>query len=767
MDFTKHQFKDEWLARALVEHDILEKDLLDQLRQQYATAELLQDVLIQNNFFTENDIVSFITRVLKVPFVNLDETNIQKKAVDLVPEKISRKYEIFPYAVNDSAISIATFDPFNLNAEKEVEFTSGRYVKTVFCHRRIITSKLNEYYTPDKYIDDIVDKSNISSDDVESESGSVDDSDSAPIVKLVNMVISGSIDQDASDIHIEPLENSIIIRFRVDGVLRKIMEVPAAAGPALVSRIKIISNLDIAETRKPQDGKAKVRKSNRTIDLRVSTVPTTFGEKIVIRILDPAKAMVDLRILGVQGENLEKFDEILGMKEGIVLVTGPTGSGKTTTLYACLNQLKQTGDTNIMTVEDPIEYMLPGINQVQVNVKAGVTFASALRAFLRQDPDVILIGETRDLETATIAIQASLTGHLVFSTLHTNDAISTITRLVDMGVEGHKVASALECVVAQRLVRRLCGHCKESVKPGPQEQKVLPYLKKLGIKPEFAKGKGCNRCGFTGYKGRVALYELFMMNEELADLITKGASLTEIKKVAKSYGFKTLYESAVLLLGQGITDFKEVARVIKTSTQDEPKKKKKIIQEPARAEQSGQVAERPVKTLNMNGQLIAPTERINPFVDEEQPARDKPLILIAEDTDSIRKMVKQLLVKKGGYDVVEAVDGREALEKINKHQPDLAVLDIMMPEINGYEVLKAIRSNLTSVSLSVIMLTALSNTKNELKGIELGADDYIVKPFNPEVLLARISRLFQRKEMALKRDVALVGGSGAVNVSIK
>ncbi len=763
MDFTQQKFKDEWLARTLVEHDIIEKDLLDQLQQQYATSEYLMDVLIQNGFFSEEDMVAFITRVLKVPFVNLDETNIQKKAVDLVPEKIARKYDVFPYAVNDNAITIASFDPFNLNAEKEVEFSSGRYVKTVYSHRRMITSKINEYYTPDKFIGDIVDKANINADDMETENSSIDDSESAPIVKLVNMIISGSIDQDASDIHIEPLEKSIIIRFRIDGVLRKIMEVPAQAGPALVSRVKIISNLDIAETRKPQDGKAKVRKSNRTIDLRVSTVPTPFGEKIVIRILDPAKAMVDLRKLGVQGENLEKFNQILGMHEGIVLVTGPTGSGKTTTLYACLNQLKQAGDTNIMTVEDPIEYMLPGINQVQVNVKAGVTFASALRAFLRQDPDVILVGETRDLETATIAIQASLTGHLVFSTLHTNDAISTITRLIDMGVESHKVASALSAVIAQRLVRRICPSCKVQVEPGPQEKKIIPYLKELGIKPAFAKGKGCNRCGFTGYKGRVALYEIFMMNDELSDMITKNASLTEIKNVAKNYGFKTLYESAVMLIGQGVTDFKEIARVIQTS-KSEKSKKKQVAQPAADGKASAQVNVAPAPP-GTAPQIVAPTERISPFVDEEEPKREKPLILIAEDTDSIRKMVRQLLVKKGGFDVIEAVDGREALEKINQQRPDLVVLDIMMPEINGYEVLKAIRSSLSSVTLPVIMLTALSNTKNELKGIELGADDYIVKPFNPEVLLARISRLFQRREMDLKRDVVPLGGS--INVSLK
>jgi type IV pilus assembly protein PilB len=773
VDFSRHEFKDEWLAKSLVENGIIENDLLDQLRQQFGTAEYLTDVLIQNNFFTEDDLVAFVTKVLKVPFVNLDEARIQKKAVELVPEQIARKFEIFPFQMDDSTITIASANPFNLDAEKEVEFVAGRYVKTVFCHRRIIVSKLNEYYTPDKVIGDIVDKANIDADDVEAEGASMDEAESAPIVKLVNMIISGAIDQDASDIHIEPLERAIVVRFRVDGVLRKIMEIPAQAGPALVSRIKIISNLDIAETRRPQDGKAKVRKSNRAIDLRVSTVPTPFGEKVVIRILDPAKAMVDLRKLGVQGENLEKFEKILSMKQGIVLVTGPTGSGKTTTLYACLNQLKQSGDTNIMTVEDPIEYMLPGINQVQVNEKAGVTFASALRAFLRQDPDVILVGETRDLETAQIAIQASLTGHLVFSTLHTNDALTTVTRLIDMGVEPHKVASSLSAVIAQRLVRRICSGCKVPVKPGPQEKKILPYLKKLGIKPQFAKGKGCNRCGFTGYKGRIALYEILMLDDELKDMIARGEPLLKIKKTARRKGFKTLYESAVMLIGQGVTDFKEVARVIQTTGQEEKDEEKPIAPptQPVQTAQQTMPSQQPqaaAATPRPQEPLVqAPQERINPFVDDE-PKRDKKLILIAEDTDSIRKMVKQLLMKKGGYDVIEAENGQIALDMINKHKPDMVILDIMMPELNGYEVLKAIRSSLATLTLPVIMLTALSNTKNELKGIELGADDYIVKPFNPEILLARVSRLFKRIEMEYNnRNVQLGGQSGqTLNVNM-
>ncbi|GAB4170415.1 MAG: hypothetical protein Kow00108_04480 [Calditrichia bacterium] len=767
MEFTNHQFKDEWLAKSLVDYGIIEADLLAQLRQQFGTAEYLSDVLIQNNFFTEKDIEAFVVKVLKVPFVNLDEANIQKKAVDLVPEKIARKFEIFPFQLDDSTITIASSNPFNLDAEKEVEFVAGRYVKTVFCHKRIITTKLNEYYTPDKFIGDIVDKANINADEVENVGTSMDEAESAPIVKLVNMIISGAIDQDASDIHIEPLERSIIVRFRVDGVLRKIMEVPAQAGPALVSRIKIISNLDIAETRKPQDGKAKVRKSNRSIDLRVSTVPTPFGEKVVIRILDPAKAMVDLRKLGVQGENFEKFSQILDMKQGIVLVTGPTGSGKTTTLYACLNQLKQSGDTNIMTVEDPIEYMLPGINQVQVNEKAGVTFASALRAFLRQDPDVILVGETRDLETATIAIQASLTGHLVFSTLHTNDALTTVTRLIDMGVEPHKVASSLSAVIAQRLVRRICSGCAVPVKPGPQEKKIIPYLNKLGIKPQFMKGKGCNRCGFSGYKGRIALYEILLMDDELGDMVAKGESLLKIKKAARAKGFKTLYESGVILIGQGVTDFKEVARVIQTTMQEEGIEDKPIAPKaepkpevPSVTENASQPMQQTAPQQQQAKPIVEPPkERINPFVDDE-PKRDKKMILIAEDTDSIRKMVKQLLIKKGGYDVIEAENGQKALDMINKHKPDLVILDIMMPELNGYEVLKAIRSSLATLTLPVMMLTALSNTKNELKGIELGADDYIVKPFNPEILLARVSRLFKRQEMQYNKNVQLGGQDG-------
>lgn len=745
---TKHRFEDEWLAKALLDYQIVDEQYLDELRARYADYDYFLDVLLETKQLTREDIATFVENVLQIPFVNLDDVEINQQAVEMVPENICQQYQVFPFNLREDHIAVAFANPFNLEAEKEIAYTTGKFVKTFFAFKDQVKQKVEEYYSPDKFIDNLVDRANIEKAvQIAGESGKENNS---PVVKLVSLIIGEAIDKDASDIHIEPKEKVVVVRYRIDGILRNILEVPKSVQASLVSRIKIISNLNIAETRKPQDGKAKVIHDGVSIDLRISVLPTNYGEKVVIRILDNRKAKVSFQELGIQGRNLELLEKCFSKTQGMILVTGPTGSGKTTTLYAALNRIRNTAN-NILTIEDPIEYNIEGINQVQVNEKAGITFASALRSFLRQDPDVILVGEIRDQETAEIAIQAALTGHLVLSTLHTNDSLGAITRLVDMGIDVYKIASSLEAVIAQRLVRRLCKHCKVEKEPDEVERKLIPFIKRMGMEPRFYKADGCQQCGFTGYKGRIGVYEILLLDEELKDLIGSGAALSQIRKVARKKGFQNLYEDALRHIAQGETDYKEVLRVINPGSMEESPRSEagseatpgKELQKKAPAmEKEADGLKKIVQPNGGNG------------VEEEAYQEDgPPKILLAEDSSGMRKMMKILIQKKTDWQVLEADDGVKALEVVNREHPDLIVLDIMMPNMDGYEFLKHLRADLSTASIPVLVLTALNGPDNEVKSLDLGADDYLSKPYNPNVLLARIKRLLYRSRRPFLKAV--------------
>jgi len=434
----------------------------------------------------------------------------------------------------------------------------------------------------------------------------------------------------------------------------------------------------------------------------------------------------------------------------MILVTGPTGSGKTTSLYAALNRIRNTAN-NILTIEDPIEYMIEGINQVQVNQKAGITFASALRSFLRQDPDVILVGEIRDQETAEIAVQAALTGHLVLSTLHTNDSLGAITRLADIGVDIYKVASSLEAVVAQRLVRTLCPSCKEETQPDDIEKKLIPFISQMKIEPKFYHAAGCQKCGFTGYKGRIGVYEILLLDEELKDLVGSGASIYQIRKNARKKGFQNLYEDALKHIAEGLTDYKEVLRVISPGNMDDEKSQQELvgknISTPVPSNGEAKTAH-PEKPDDLD-QTIRDSASVVKFPADETPPppsdeKRTPSILLVEDSSGLRKMVKVLIEKKTDWTLLEAEDGLKAVEIVSKHKPDIVVLDIMMPNMDGYEFLQHLRKNLSTAAIPVMVLTALNGPDNEVKSFDLGADDYVSKPYNPHVLLARIKRLLMR-----------------------
>ncbi|RMH65708.1 MAG: type II/IV secretion system protein [Calditrichaeota bacterium] len=758
----KISFTDRWLARAFVYYKVIDASLIEELAYRFPDQKYLYKILTDNNYLTANEIRQFVKIALQIPGVNLDQVDAEPDVVTLVAEEVCHKYGLLALQMNDTHIAVAFSNPFDLDAENEIEYISGRYVKKFFAPLDVIKRKLNEYYAPDKIITDLVhsdmDHANIR---FEGDSGLESD---APVIKLVNQIIGDSIAKETSDIHIEPKEKSVLVRFRIDGVLRNEMEIPRALQPALVSRIKIISNLNIAETRKPQDGKAKVYIDENDFDLRVSILPTSYGEKVVIRILDKRKATLSLDELGIQGYNRTQLEKCFGFKQGMVLVTGPTGSGKSTTLYAAINRIRNTTN-NILTIEDPIEYMFEGINQVQVNEKAGVTFASALRSFLRQDPDVILVGEIRDEETAEISVQASLTGHLVLSTLHTNDTFTTVTRLKDMGVDKFKITEALQGVIAQRLVRKLCPHCKKPVERQDIEDRLYTMLKQFEEAPQVYEPKGCNKCGFLGYKGRIGVYEILILDNNVRDLIAADAPVAAMRKAARGNGFRNLFEDALHLVATGITDYNEIVRVVNPVSQKRraPQPESVAVK---RENPEPQPMTKPVPRGNdklkleipeSNGNGAAPEKSVPATVPSANgntngqpsaPAGGRKIkILITDDAPQTRMLVSKIIEKTTPWEVMEAEDGEKALEVIAVNKPDLIVLDIMMPNMDGYELLQELKSNPEYEHIPVLIFTALKTPKSEQKVYELGADGFLVKPIEPARLVEQIKKALDRRRV--------------------
>jgi len=547
------------------------EQLAKALAEQKGTTEKLGSILLKLNFIQEEQLIGFLSRQYGIPSITLSQLDIDPEVLKLVPDTIAKKYEVLPIKRQGTQLTLAMADPTNVFALDDIAFMTNLQVTPVVASQAAIRKAIERNYTEDAgAVNDVltalsaeVGSLEVVEDDVPSKVDVFElkeSADEAPVVKLVNMVLVDAIRKGASDIHWEPYEKVFRIRFRIDGVLHEMLAPPKRLEPAIISRLKIMSNLDIAERRMPQDGRIKLRYNTREIDFRVSILPTIFGEKAVLRILDKDALNLDLTQLGFDPWSLEKFGHAIKQPYGMVLITGPTGSGKTTTLYSAIHTINSP-EHNIMTAEDPVEYNLKGVNQVQVDEGVGRTFAAALRSFLRQDPDVILVGETRDLETAQISIRAALTGHLVFSTLHTNDCPSTVARLVDMGIPPFLIASALQLILAQRLGRKVCKDCKEPYEA--DEESLVPYghvPTGLG-KTQFYKGKGCQVCNFTGMKGRIALYEVMPVSQELRDAILKAAPTTELREIAQAQGMKTLRQSGLSKVIDGTTTVDEVLRV--------------------------------------------------------------------------------------------------------------------------------------------------------------------------------------------------------------
>ncbi len=549
------------------------EQLAKALELQAQSGGLVGSALVKLGFLDENKLVNTLSEQYGLPIVNLEEHQIEPEVANLVPHALAQKHHLIPLNVNGSTLTIAMVDPSNILALNDIKFITGYDVQVVLSGESDLKVHLEKLYEAnvsyDGILDDMDDQGNVEvvssgeEFDIQALERATED---APVVKLVNAILTDAIKKGASDIHIEPYEKTFRARFRIDGVLYEIMKPPYKLKNAITSRLKIMAELDIAERRLPQDGRIKLKLGNRReMDFRVSVLPGLFGEKVVLRLLDKSNLQTDMTKLGFDEAQMKVFSEAIDKPYGLVLVTGPTGSGKTTTLYSALSELNKT-TVNISTAEDPVEFNLPGINQVQMHEDIGLNFAAALRSFLRQDPDVIMVGEIRDYETAEIAIKASLTGHLVLSTLHTNDAPATINRLLNMGVEPFLVASSINIVVAQRLARRICEHCKTPLQVSPE------VLINVGLSPAEAKhtevyyGTGCQKCSGTGYKGRIALYECMPMTEGLKEFVLNGASAAEIKREAIREGMCTLRMSGLKFLKQGVTTIEEVLRVTVADT---------------------------------------------------------------------------------------------------------------------------------------------------------------------------------------------------------
>ncbi|MFP3912410.1 MAG: ATPase, T2SS/T4P/T4SS family [Desulfobacteraceae bacterium] len=719
------------MGEILVKAGLIDEETLARaLEIQKSQKRRLGQVLVDMGVADQVVIAKTLARQLKIPYGRLENKKIAKEVIELVSSQLAENHLIIPLKKTGKRLLVAMADPLDLDAQNDLRFFTQLSIDAAVVPQEDILDAIERHY-PKADLKRSLDSGVTVFGDIEIIREKDPDEKEAqellsltekpPIVRFTNSILADAIKQKASDVHIEPHKASILIRYRVDGILKEIMRAEKHIHAGVVSRIKIVSNLDITIKRKPQDGKAQVRYGGKTFDLRVSTLPTSYGEKVTIRILDPATAALNPEDLGFSKRDLKNLLEAIHRPQGIILVTGPTGSGKSSTLYACLNSLKSP-EVNIVTVEDPVEYDVAGINQVQINPAAGITFAGGLRSILRQDPDIVMVGEIRDGETAITAFQAAQTGHLVLSTLHTNDAPSAVIRLMDLKIDPFLVSASLIAVIGQRLVRKVCQECKapESLPP-EQMEAIRPYM---GHDPlgAFYRGIGCEACQYSGYSGRLGLFEILMITPSLRRKISTHLSAVDLKEAAEVEGFRTLTMDGITKAMQGLTTIDEVFRVAPPE------------------------AKRSVTAPFLETAMEEESEPEEPYFAEPPPAvvsASPKRILVVDDNAVIRKLLSHQLEAEG-YLVVTAENGLEALKMVAKDKPDLILSDFLMPQMNGLALIKKLKSQLATRFIPVIMLTAKDEVESEVEVIDAGADDYLTKPVAPKRLLARVNRLLDK-----------------------
>ena len=749
----------------------------------------------------EDELAAIVARWFKLDVASFED--LDPTATKFLPGTVARRFGVFPLMEEERRLTVATADPCDVQAEQQVGFASGRTPTLHIAPPARIAEYIEATYTPGKAVDNLLSRMDAGRDPrvkiIEEEPPAQepmvtldegdDGADAGPIVKLTNMILEDAVTKAASDIHLQPLPTGGVIRLRIDGVLRSGITVPLPVLARVISRIKIISRLDISDKMRPQDGRARIRISGKTYDLRISTVPVRGGEKAVIRILDPHKSGA-LDESGLPAREVERLRRVLRNRDGILVVTGPTGSGKTTTMYAALREIA-TEDVNIMTVEDPVEYELPGLTQIQVDAKQGITFQSALKAILRQDPDVIFVGEIRDQGTAETAAQASLTGHLVLATVHANDAVGSVRRFLDLGLDAATISETLRGALAQRLLRTLCPDCAQPVE-GDLTPDEMVLAQRFGVRPIMRPG-GCEECGQSGYRGRCPVVEMILPSQELLRMVASEAPHMDLVARAREDGMRTMLEGALDLVAEGLTTLAEVERVIgedaaeaqatsapaptppaeeaagkpaaspcpppETATEPAPSAAAESAPAPATepapiaaAEPAPTPAAEPTPTpgpraLPPPGPAREPVSLVP--TDAPTGAAERPPQVLVVDDDADARLLVGAVLSKHGWEIAEAADGATALMQLGKRRDlSLVVLDLGLPDIDGVHVLRALRSSLETAKVPVVVLTGRTDRDTEHDVLELGADDYIRKPVDPPILLMRAKAVLRRSRIA-------------------
>ena len=651
----------------------------------------LADAVVALGLVSEADSYAALAEASGADLVTLDDVVSSELAVRLVPERLARRHLVVPLQVDNRTLTYATCRPFDGEAEGDLVFASGRRVRLVVATRTAVLDAIDRHYPKLRELDILAER-------LRAERPLVENSEPASagtgstVIELCNHIIGRAVEVGASDVHIECGTEGATVRYRVCGVLEPVLTLPAAISHPIRNRFKIMARADIAVRNRPQDGAFRLKVNGRATEVRLSTLPTVDGEKIVMRVIDSHSRLQSLESLGYDTDTLARLLRALARPDGLVLFTGPTGSGKTTALYATLLHLR-TGRTNIVSVEDPVERIVVGVTQIPVNAKAGNTYPLVLRSMLRQDPNIIMVGEVRDAEVAQIVGQAAYTGHLVLSSMHTADTATAITRLTNLGLEPFKVAECLSAVLAQRLLRTLCPHCRRVHDDLEARRRGAERSLKTAA---ASAGPGCPHCKHTGYLGRVPVAELLTPSDELRDAIVRGATAHDIRAAMRAAGSRTMRERALELVAEGVTSIEEVDRV-----------------------------------------LVADSDGVR------NKTHNRPRVLVTDD-EPITRMLVKLLLEREQFEVTEAANGQQAVEIAVREHPDLLLIDLNMPEMDGYEAIARLRRDFTLATLPIVVLTAEDGPGIEQRVLQLGADDYILKPFDPAILLSRVNAVFRR-----------------------
>jgi type IV pilus assembly protein PilB len=770
------------LLQFLVKHGKIDQAKVQAVERAAASQGSVISAVASLNIMTEEEVAAELSRALRAPLVDLSAVVFDDAAVQLVDQQAAVKLGVVPLRVEGNQLLLAMANPLDLEGIRDLEFATGRRIRSTVALRSSLLEAIEDCYKMPGAIGALLSQipeaqkvavvvEDMKGDDV-SEQELSREAERAPVIKMVNCIFDGALKNWASDIHVEPGPNLVYVRYRVNGILEEGLQLPKWVQSAIVARIKVMAKLDITKRHIPQDGRLKIRSEERTVDVRVSSLPTSDGEKIVMRVLDPSTALRRLDSVGLTRRHLNALRNAIRKPEGMILVTGPTGSGKTTTLYAVIQEIFSP-EINIVTIENPIEYEMKGVNQVEVNVKQGLTFADVLRSTLRQDPDVILVGEIRDRETAEVAFHAAQTGHLVLSTLHTLDTSATVTRLLELGVEHHVLASSLVAVVAQRLVRTVCERCAEPAVVDDDTAKAL------GLRGRSAmKGKGCAACRRTGFSGRTGVYEVMEVTKKIQQTIESRSPDSAIRRVARAEGMTTLIEDALAKIEAGRTTPEEVLgsvqveahgptcpqcsnpieerfavcpfcrhQLVRTCTTcSEPLKPEWNICPSCGAVPNGEEARSESHAVTASAPATAKASSSSSKPRSADPGEiTRPRILVVDDNEDLRMFIRKGLERVDSSLLFEeASNGLEALQRIEESPPHLILLDLMMPGMDGLEVCKRLRADLQTAFLPIIMLTARDDASSKKLGFLSGTDDYVVKPFDAEELAARVRRLLER-----------------------